>query len=304
MNLINLLRDVFAEPNYGCRITRDSIDLFRLVVGDDNPIHFDEAVAKAKDFVTTPALGTQIVAIGEKYLDQFLRRVHLNGESNYRVAKQSITLPNSAYPGDMIRGVFEETSLHDEKDGTKSFIYQLVKETNGCEVPVLRGSVVLTDAHITPQDLDPRYIAHNKKMPINEATLANYNEAIDRRDDHVPYGVPLGFIISALLDLSKHEGKFRGITYQPYERPVHGTVDVDITVRRKRELPDGSYAYVVDAQTRQEADGRSFVSMYGELNVVTKTKFTTLEHLYKLRILELLSQRVQNGLNKPLGHEQ
>lgn len=265
--LKGILPDVF-ERGEQVQVTAEKMQLWRHVSGDDGAIHFDPKVAAAAGYAGTPAYGSFLVASSERFLNRLLAKLHLNGNSGYRVTQQSIGIPNPAYPGDgsfpddRVRFVYDEDSIQETSAGECQFAFRCIKEqaraNEGLEVLVSEAKLT---RNLYPLEGHRNQVLYSKAFPVREETLSLYDKVVPLSGGGIPQALLVCGIISAALDLSKYDGVLAKIDIFPYRAPTLGIFMTRLSIDKKTELDerlrkrirvDKKYSYVIRADCVDE----------------------------------------------------
>ncbi len=238
--------------------TEKNVRLFCDTVGDDNPLHHDDAYAQSLSFERRIVPGTQINANLEQFVEGTVGILNksLNDFSwALNFARSSIHFPNPLYPGDSVR--WQVTNY---KVGQNEIELEIAGADKKREIVVPQIKAMLSRTYPEPQTMpNPEIFTREFSYAISKESLDNYLEATgDENSGTVPWSYPIALVTSALLDISRgRDGRPTGINngmkFDFYKRPELADVDVRVFLAKEpvhlRRI--GQYKYNFRAECTQ-----------------------------------------------------
>jgi len=96
------INKVLAEEREKIRPSREDIDTFSWITGDNNPIHRLQKRAKEFGFSDIPIMGAHIAAYGEQFIERIVERMRDYWGADIKIIGQDSKFKNPLYPTERI----------------------------------------------------------------------------------------------------------------------------------------------------------------------------------------------------------
>lgn len=257
------INKTLSEEREKIRPSKEDIDDFSWVTGDNNPIHRIQKRAKKLGFDDIPLMGAHVAAYGEQYMNSVVESIKEYWEADIKITGLDNSFKAPVYPGERI--LWQTTGYEKTDSEIKLKTIGTVKEKIVIDIKTHLGK----EYQEMPQIAGPIY---SKKYLLEEEHLETfYNCVGGKSNGRVPKILPAAFVPATLLRLLEErtqtmEGTNLLMNFNFLSEASSGGLQVDIFPTSRSKKHGEVYLYRFKTVCSQKTEP----IIYGEILSSTK----------------------------------
>ncbi len=245
------INNAIAGEREKIKPSKEDIEIFSWVTGDNNPIHRIQKRARKMGFDDIPLMGAHIAAYGEQFILGVVEHMRKYWGADIKIIGQENRFQNALYPNER---TLWQVSGYKKKD--EEIELEVIGRVKDREIIAITSRLGKT-THLMPQIAGPIY---SERYLVEKEHLDEfYNSVGGTNEGRFPNMLTAAFVPSTLLELLKRktqtvEGKNVIMNFLFLNEAKPGKIQVDIfptTKPEPRERKDEKGNLITDKNTNE-----------------------------------------------------
>ncbi len=235
------INKILAEEREKIRPSREDIDTFSWITGDNNPIHRLPKRAQELGFSDIPLMGAHVAAYGEQFIERVVERMRNYWGADIKITGQDSRFKSALHPGE--KTLWQVTG-YKQNNGIELNVTGSTKDRKIIDITSRLG---VEYPHM-PQIAGP-IPNSSRRFLLDQNHLEEFYDCVGAKNTgQVPHMLPAAYVPATLLRLLEErtqsmEGANLSMKYDFLARAKTGTLQVDIFPPREPSERKGKFIY-------------------------------------------------------------
>ena len=248
-NLEDRVNKKLADERAKIRPSKEDINMFSWVTGDNNPIHRIQKRAKKLGFEDTPLMGAHVAAYGEQFIEDVVENMRQYWGADIKIVGQSNKFRSPLYPGERV--LWQVRRFNQRDSSVELEVTGTVKDRQIITITSKLGAKYPQMPQIGGPIFSERYLIEADHLDEFFNCVGGTNKG------RVPHMLPAAFVPATLLNLLKEktqtlEGANMAMDFDFLNEASPGKLQVDIYPPRKPLERQGQFIYKFRAVVSQD----------------------------------------------------